>query len=196
MRYTTTTEVPPEEVLERAEQFFSRHSRLRVTDRGPDSITFAGDIGLARLRVDREHGRTNVHAQTDRVVGLDVTDLTKRFLYTLRTPETDSRPRAEVGRTDTGETGPADLPVRLIMPDRWMEHLETLPPSTRVSEAKRLGLEAMLPGRNVDPADFYTEYAEREVRDETLTLAQLGFRPNETLSIREYDLGHPPRFRG
>ena len=46
-------------------------------------IRFAGDIGVAAIRVDREHGHTNVHAETDRVVGLDVTDITKRFLYTL-----------------------------------------------------------------------------------------------------------------
>ena len=48
-----------------------------------DSVTFRGAIGTATIRVGREHGHTTVKASTDRVVGLDVTDITKRFLYTL-----------------------------------------------------------------------------------------------------------------
>jgi len=84
MRYVTITEVSPEEVLARAKTFFDRHSRLRVREETDASITFAGDIGLARFDVDRRGGHTNVRVETDRVVGLDVTDLAKRFLYTLR----------------------------------------------------------------------------------------------------------------
>ncbi|MGH7540438.1 MAG: hypothetical protein ACRELC_05525 [Gemmatimonadota bacterium] len=84
MRYITITDVPPEEVLERARRFFAAHSRLRVREESDSSITFAGEIGLARFAVDREGGHTNVHVETDRVVGLDVTDLAKRFLYTLK----------------------------------------------------------------------------------------------------------------
>lgn len=83
MRYLTMTEVSPEEVLERAKAWFAERSRLRVVEETPDSVTFAGEIGKATFRVDREGGHTNVHAETDRVVGLDVTDLAKRFLYTL-----------------------------------------------------------------------------------------------------------------
>lgn len=83
MRYLVMTEVSPEQVLERAKAFFARHSRMRVTEESEDAVSFAGDIGTATFRVDREHGHTNVHATTDRGVGLDVTDLTKRFLYTL-----------------------------------------------------------------------------------------------------------------
>lgn len=83
MRYITITEVLPEDVLERAKVFFGEHSRLRVAEETPSSVTFSGEIGLARFRVDREGGHTNVHVETDRVVGLDVTDLAKRFLYTL-----------------------------------------------------------------------------------------------------------------
>lgn len=77
------TEVAPEDVLERAKRFFAKHSRMRLDEETDDSVTFRGEIGMARFRVDREHGHTNVHAETDRVVGLDVTDLAKRFLYTL-----------------------------------------------------------------------------------------------------------------
>lgn len=84
MRYTTITHISPEEVLRRARDFYAEHTGMRVRDEGDDSLTFTGEIGTATLRVDREHGRTNVHAETNRVVGLDVTDATKRFLYTLR----------------------------------------------------------------------------------------------------------------
>lgn len=84
MRYVTITEVSPEDVLARAKAFFGRHSRLRVREETDASVTFAGDIGLARFDVDRAGGHTNVRVETDRVVGLDVTDLAKRFLYTLR----------------------------------------------------------------------------------------------------------------
>ena len=84
MRYVTLTDVPPEEVLERAKRFFEEHSRLEVRDETASTLTFAGEIGLARFAVDRDGGHTNVHVETDRVAGLDVTDLAKRFLYTLR----------------------------------------------------------------------------------------------------------------
>jgi len=83
MRYLVMTHVSPEDVLRRAREFYSTHTRLEVAAESPDSIRFAGRIGVATIRVDREHGHTNVHAATDRVVGLDVTDVTKRFLYTL-----------------------------------------------------------------------------------------------------------------
>lgn len=77
------TNVPAAEVLERARVWFAEHTRLEVAEEAADSIRFAGPIGETLIRVDRHHGCTNVHATTDRVAGLDVTDLTKRFLYTL-----------------------------------------------------------------------------------------------------------------
>lgn len=83
MRYLALTDTPPEEVLQRAKRFFAEHTRMQVERESEDSVSFAGEIGRATLRVDRKHGHTNVHAETDRVVGLDVTDATKRFLYTL-----------------------------------------------------------------------------------------------------------------
>lgn len=87
------------------------------------------------------------------------------------------------------------IPVRLTMPDRWLEHVERLPLSTTVEEAKVIGLRALLLRDTDDPDDFYTEYAEREVRDESVTLDALGVSPGDVLSIRAYDLGHYPRFR-
>lgn len=83
MRYLTITDVSPEEALERARAWFAEHSRMEVAEESGDSLTFTGEIGWARLRVDREGGHTNVHVETDRGVGFDVTDLAKRFLYTL-----------------------------------------------------------------------------------------------------------------
>jgi hypothetical protein len=83
MRYQVMTDVPPEEVLERAKRFFADHTRMEVEEETDESLAFRGEIGRARLRVGREHNHTAVHAETDRVVGLDVTDVTKRFLYTL-----------------------------------------------------------------------------------------------------------------
>ena len=84
MRYVTITDLSPEDVLDRAKTFFGRHSGLAVREETEASVTFAGEIGLARFAVDRAGGHTNVRVETDRVVGLDVPDLAKRFLYTLR----------------------------------------------------------------------------------------------------------------
>jgi hypothetical protein len=83
MRYLVMTHASPEDVLRRARDFYAAHTRLQVAGESADSVLFAGDIGVAAIRVDRVHGHTNVHADTDRVVGLDVTDITRRFLYTL-----------------------------------------------------------------------------------------------------------------
>ncbi len=84
MRYVTMTRMPPTEVLDRARRFFARNTSMELVVDEPEHLVFEGEIGRAELRLDREHGRTNVYATTDRVVGLDVTDITKRFLYTLR----------------------------------------------------------------------------------------------------------------
>ncbi|MFQ5529125.1 MAG: hypothetical protein ACE5FP_02130, partial [Gemmatimonadota bacterium] len=83
MRYMVMTEISPEEVLERARGFFAEHSRLEAEAPANDRLRFTGDLGTADLRVDRATGHTNVHVETDRVAGLDITDLMKRFLYTL-----------------------------------------------------------------------------------------------------------------
>jgi len=83
MRYVVMTHVSPEEVLRRARDYYAAHTRLHVAGETDTSIRFEGEIGVAEIHTDREHGHTNVHARTDRVVGLDVTDITKRFLYTL-----------------------------------------------------------------------------------------------------------------
>ena len=101
-------------------------------------------------------------------------------------------PESAGSRAETGD----EVLVRLVMPDRWLEHVVELPRSTTVSEAKEIGLREMLLRDTDDPADFYTEYAERKLRDESITLEELGVHPREILSIRAFDLGHYPRFRG
>ena len=64
-------------------EFFAEHSRLDAVEVEADHLSFTGSLGRADIRVDRDHGHTNVRVETDGVAGLDITDLTKRFLYTL-----------------------------------------------------------------------------------------------------------------
>jgi len=86
--------------------------------------------------------------------------------------------------------------LRLVMPDRWLEYVAELPLATPVAEAKRLGLRAMLARETDDPADYYVEYAERRVSDESVSLSDIGAQDREIFSIRPYDLGHNRRFDG
>lgn len=88
------------------------------------------------------------------------------------------------------------MTVRLVMPDRWLEQVVELPTDTTVAEAKAEGLRLLLQRSVDDPADYYVEYAERQVPDESRTLAEIGFQPREIFAIRAYDLGHYPRFEG
>jgi hypothetical protein len=96
---------------------------------------------------------------------------------------------------ETGGFRPT-VTVRLVMPDRWLEHVAQLPSDTAVADAKAIGLRTLLQRDGDDPADYYVEYAERQVQDESRSLAEIGFRPREILSIRAYDLGHYRRFEG
>jgi len=86
--------------------------------------------------------------------------------------------------------------VRLVMPDRWLEHVAELPSDTPVVVAKTEGLRSLLQRDTDNPADFYVEYAERQVEDESRTLQDIGFQAREILAIRAYDLGHYRRFEG
>jgi len=86
--------------------------------------------------------------------------------------------------------------VRLVMPDRWLEQVAELAPSTLVADAKAEGLRLLLQRDVDDPDDYYVEYAERQVKDESRSLAEIGFQPREIFAIRAYDLGHYRRFEG
>ena len=82
------------------------------------------------------------------------------------------------------------------MPDRWLEHVVELATDTTVAEAKALGITEMLQRTSDNPTDFYAEFAEREITDETKTLDEAGLQSRDMLSIRAYDLGHYRRFEG
>ena len=88
------------------------------------------------------------------------------------------------------------ITVRLVMPDRWLEHVAEFAPEASVEDAKKMGLRAMLLRDSDDPADYYVEYAERKVEDEAASLEAIGFRPRDILCIRAYDLGHYRPFEG
>ena len=86
--------------------------------------------------------------------------------------------------------------LRLIMPDRWLEQVEEMPLDGSVQDTKALGLKALLLRETDDPGDFFVEYAERRVPDESVSLRELGVQDREIFSIRAYDLGHYRRFEG
>ncbi|MDT8435427.1 MAG: hypothetical protein RRA92_01605 [Gemmatimonadota bacterium] len=86
--------------------------------------------------------------------------------------------------------------VRIVMPDRWLEHVAEVPGSARVGDVKAQALPVLLARAGDDPSDFFVEYAERRVPDEVRTLDEIGFRSGEMLAIRAYDLGHVRRFDG
>ncbi len=88
------------------------------------------------------------------------------------------------------------ITIRLIMPDRWLEQVAEFDPRTTVAEAKEFGIRAMLQRSWDDPSDFYTEFLEREIRDESRTLEAVRVEAGSVLSIRAYDLGHHRRFAG
>ncbi len=48
----------------------------------------------------------------------------------------------------------------------------------------------------MDPADYYVEYFEKEILDESHTLADLGVPDGGVITIRPYDLDHPAPFQG
>jgi len=117
------------------------------------------------------------------------------------TPEGPAGTRGEAGggkaaAASPGGDAPGGVVLRLVMPDRWLEHVARLPLSTTVEEAKEAGLRKLLQRETDRPEDFYVEYAEQQVPDESRTLGDLGVEDGEILSIRAYDLGHYPRFRG
>lgn len=96
----------------------------------------------------------------------------------------------------TSETLGGTVTVRLVMPDRWLEQVAEFAPSTSVADAKAEGLRLLLQRDVDDPDDYYVEYAEHQVKDESRSLADIGFQPREIFAIRAYDLGHYRRFQG
>jgi hypothetical protein len=83
MKFELATHLSPEDVIQKAEEYYRQHTGLEIRERGDNRLEFSGAIGIAKISAHREHGATTVHAETDRGVGLDVTDQTLRFLYTI-----------------------------------------------------------------------------------------------------------------
>ena len=83
MKFELATHLSPEEVIQRAEQYYSAHTGLQVQEKGDNRLEYSGAIGIAKIAAYREHGHTTVHVETDRGVGFDVTDQTLRFLYSI-----------------------------------------------------------------------------------------------------------------
>ena len=83
MTFQLFTHLTPEEVLERAEDYYREHTGLELQSRADDRIEYSGAIGIAKIAAFKEHGHTTVQVETDRGVGFDVTDQTLRFLYSL-----------------------------------------------------------------------------------------------------------------
>lgn len=85
MTFEVLTHLTPEEVLDRASRYYRERTRLEEAERSNHAIAFQGRSGRARVEARRHYAHTLVRAETDRGVGLDVTDLTLRFLYTIPT---------------------------------------------------------------------------------------------------------------
>lgn len=83
MKFELATHLTPEEVIQKAEDYYKEHTGLELLQRGDNRLEFSGAIGIAVIAAYRDHGHTTVHAETNRGVGLDITDQTLRFLYTI-----------------------------------------------------------------------------------------------------------------
>jgi hypothetical protein len=83
MKFELATHLPPEEVIQRAEEYYRTNTGMQLQDRGDNRLEYSGAIGIAKVAAYREHGHTTVHVETDRGVGFDVTDTTLRFLYSI-----------------------------------------------------------------------------------------------------------------
>lgn len=90
----------------------------------------------------------------------------------------------------------ATLKLRVIAPDLWLESKMEFAPDTPLGQLKRQALPELLKQSDVDPQAYYVEYFEKEVLDESVTLAELGVPPDGVISIRKFDVDHPPPFQG
>ena len=86
--------------------------------------------------------------------------------------------------------------VRVIAPDLWRESKMEFAPDTSVAAIKRAALPELLSKDDVDPESYYVEYFEKEVLDEGRTLDELGVPDNGVISVRQFDVDHPPPFEG
>jgi len=92
----------------------------------------------------------------------------------------------------SGET----LNIRVIVPDLWRERKMEFASGTSVGSIKEQVLPDLLGASDVDPSSYYVEYFEKEVLDESRTLADLGVPEGGVISLRPYDMDHPAPFEG
>lgn len=88
------------------------------------------------------------------------------------------------------------LTIRVIAPDAWRERKMEFAPDTPVAMVKAQALPALLDVSEVDPSAYYVEYREKEILDESRTLAELQVPAGGVIALRPYDLDHPPPFDG
>jgi hypothetical protein len=88
------------------------------------------------------------------------------------------------------------LQIRVIVPDDWREQKMEFAPDTSVRTIKERALPQLLGTGEIDAATYYVEYFEKEVLDESRTLADLGVPQGGVISLRPYDMDHPPPFEG
>lgn len=91
---------------------------------------------------------------------------------------------------------PDTLTIRVIMPDLWRDSKLQFPSETPVAKIKEKALPELLRKTDVEPSDYYVEYFEKEVLDESRTLADLGVPEGGVISIRPFDADHPAPFSG
>ncbi len=88
------------------------------------------------------------------------------------------------------------LNIRVVLPDLWREEKMEVAADTPVGQIKERALPLLLGSNDANPAEYYVEYFEKEVLDESQTLADLGVPESGVILIRPYDLGHPAPFSG
>jgi hypothetical protein len=88
------------------------------------------------------------------------------------------------------------LKIRVIAPDVWQEKKVEVTPDTAVGAIKEQYLAELLGATDVDPSAYYVEFFEKEVLDESRTLADLEVPDNGVISLRPYDTDHPAPFNG
>lgn len=88
------------------------------------------------------------------------------------------------------------LEIRVIVPDQWREQKMEFAPGTSVGAIKERALPELLGTGAIDTSTYYVEYFEKEILDESRTLAELGVPQGGVISLRPYDLDHPPPFSG
>ncbi len=88
------------------------------------------------------------------------------------------------------------LQIRVTAPDLWREQKMEFAPDTTVGTVKQQALPALLRKSDVDPSNYFVEYFEKEILDESRTLADLQVPANGVISLRPHSMDHPAPFNG